>query len=120
MDISPKPPTTGNIRAAATTLASRQHPASLMMRDDGRGALGHGYYSSDRRGPSHAGLIGRKFPKTVSRPATTGEAISAAAPQVKQLLRMAKVCFRLWVGGSLDARPKKSVIGLLRKSHLTT
>src|SRR5215217_456857 len=29
-DIRPKPPTTGNIRAAATTLARRQHHASLM------------------------------------------------------------------------------------------
>ncbi len=30
LDISPKPPTTGNISPAATTLASRQHHASLM------------------------------------------------------------------------------------------
>ena len=29
LDISPRPPANGNIRAVATTLASRQHPASL-------------------------------------------------------------------------------------------
>ena len=30
LDIRPNPPTTGNISAAATTLASKQHQASLM------------------------------------------------------------------------------------------
>src|SRR6476620_1129459 len=30
LDINPKPPTTGNIRPAATTLASNMHQASLM------------------------------------------------------------------------------------------
>jgi hypothetical protein len=29
-DTKPKPPTTGNISAAATTLANKQHHASLM------------------------------------------------------------------------------------------
>ena len=47
LDISPKPPTTGNISAAATTLANRQHQASLMIVARGRGALRHGYYSSE-------------------------------------------------------------------------
>src|SRR5690242_15640710 len=31
LDSSPKPPTTGNINPATTTLASRQHQASLMI-----------------------------------------------------------------------------------------
>src|SRR6202171_418841 len=31
LDIRPKPPTAGNISAAATTLANRQHHASLMI-----------------------------------------------------------------------------------------
>jgi hypothetical protein len=31
LDTSPRPPTTGNSRAATTTLANRQHPTSLAM-----------------------------------------------------------------------------------------
>ncbi len=40
LDISPMPPTTGNISAAATTLASRQHQASLMTVTDVGGEVG--------------------------------------------------------------------------------
>ncbi|BBX75841.1 hypothetical protein MSHI_37470 [Mycobacterium shinjukuense] len=42
LDISPRPPANGNINAVATTLASRQHPASftIVITAGGRSGMG--------------------------------------------------------------------------------
>ena len=69
-------------------------PGKLQKGENSRGAVGHAYYSSDRWEPRHAGLIGKKFPKTVSQPVTRGEALFDAMAQVKPLVRVAKGYFR--------------------------
>ena len=97
LDSSPRPPATGNSRAATITLANRQHQASLMIEEP-----------AGRR--SDMGYSVLRLPGGLRCPARPVKITKFSSVPVGK---------PLFIGG-LDACAKKPVTGLLRKRYLTT